>query len=184
MVWVRAEGFALESGTSGQAKTVEGVPYLVDTYEVTNEKFKRFVDEGGYRNPAFWQGQVFSKDGRDLSWQEAVVEFHDKTGEAGPATWEHGDYPAGQGDHPVCGVSWYEAGAYARFAGKSLPTIYHWEQAACLDQSTVIVPFSNFGPGGTAPVGRYWGMGGTGLYDMAGNVKEWCWNATDEIWQP
>jgi len=181
MVLVRPETFEVGAGASREAKTVEASPYLIDKYEVTNEQFKQFMDEAGYRNPVSWQGQVFSKDGRDLSWQEAVEEFRDRTGEAGPATWEHGDYPAGQGNHPVCGVSWHEAVAYAKFAGKSLPTIYHWEHAACLDHATVIVPFSNFGPGGTAPVGRYGGMGDTGLYDMAGNVKEWCWNATDDV---
>ena len=54
--------------------------------------------------------------------------FRDSTGRPGPATWEVGTYPDGQADHPVGGVSWFEAVAYARFAGKELPTVHHWMQ--------------------------------------------------------
>ncbi len=49
-----------------------------------------------------------------------------RTGRPGPSTWEAGDYPEGQDDYPVSGVSWYEAAAYAEFAGKALPTVDHW----------------------------------------------------------
>ena len=51
-----------------------------------------------------------------------MAEFVDSTGRPGPATWQGGDYPEGQDDYPVSGVSWYEAAAYAEFAHKSLPT--------------------------------------------------------------
>ena len=52
------------------------------------------------------------------------------TGQAGPgpATWEMGTFPEGQGDYPVSGVSWYEAAAYAEFVGKRLPTVFHWRR--------------------------------------------------------
>jgi len=168
------------SASPGQTKTVEAPAYLIDKYEVTNEQFKEFVDKGGYRNPEFWKKLKFLKEGRELSWEQAMSQFCDKTGQPGPATWERGTYPKGKQKHPVSGVSWFEAAAYAEFVGKSLPTVYHWQQAACLNESIVIVPHSNFAVGGTAPVGSHQGMGHTGLYDMAGNVKEWCFNATDD----
>lgn len=75
-------------------------------------------------------------------------EFVGATGRPGPATWDSGVYPDGTADHPVAGVSWFEAMAYARLRGK-----------------------------GTAPVGRYQGIGPYGTHDMAGNVREWLWTA-------
>ncbi|HRZ46470.1 MAG TPA: protein kinase [Candidatus Paceibacterota bacterium] len=160
-----------------------GVPaFLIDQHEVTNERFKRFVEQGGYQDPRRWAGLRFVRDGLELSWAEAMLEFRDKTGQPGPATWEGGTYRQGQGNYPVGGLSWYEAAAYARFAGKRLPSVHEWDLAACLGESQVIVPLSNLGPErkGLAPAGHYIGMGHTGLYDMAGNVREWCCNATDD----
>jgi tRNA A-37 threonylcarbamoyl transferase component Bud32/cephalosporin-C deacetylase-like acetyl esterase len=149
--------------------------YWLDRYEVTNKQFKEFLDKGGYRKVNYWK-QEFRKDGRTLSWQEAMGVFRDTTGRPGPATWALGDYPAGQEDFPVSGVSWYEAAAYAEFAGKSLPTIYHWATAASPWASASILPVSNFSRKGPAQVGSFRGMSWFGAYDMAGNVKEWCWN--------
>jgi dienelactone hydrolase len=69
-------------------------------------------------------------------------------------------------------VSWYEAAAYAAFAGKSLPTIHHWYLAARLGRFADILTLSNFSGNGPARVGS--GLGPFGTFDMAGNVKEWC----------
>ena len=157
---------------------IKGVPlpdYWIDKYEVTNKKFKEFVDRGGYENRDYWK-HPFMEDGRVLSWEEASARFRDETGRLGPATWKLGEFPRGQEEYPVRGVSWYEAAAYAEFAGKSLPTIFHWAWAAWTPWSDAIVPFSNFRPEGPAPVGAFKGMSPWGSYDMAGNVKEWCWN--------
>lgn len=156
-----------------------GTPaFWIDRFEVTNRQFKEFVDQGGYSNPQFWK-QPFRKGSQPLTWENALREFVDATGRPGPATWEGGTYPAGEDDFPVRGVSWYEAAAYAEFAGKQLPTIYHWYRAADLRTATYVVPLSNFGGTGPAKVGRFQGIGPFGTYDMAGNVKEWCLNETD-----
>jgi eukaryotic-like serine/threonine-protein kinase len=149
--------------------------YLIDRHEVTNEEYKKFVDAGGYQKRDFWE-QPFVKDGKMLPWEQAVAFFRDTTGRPGPATWEAGSFPKGKEKHPVAGVSWYEAAAYAEFAGKSLPTIYHWTCAAQTFFGMMIAPGSNFSGIGTAPVGGPGTLSGFGTTDMAGNVKEWCWN--------
>ena len=168
-------------GLYGLTQGLEELPpiplqdYWIDKYEVTNKQFKRFLDQGGYHQPQYWK-QEFLKDGRPLSWEQAMVLFRDKTGRPGPADWVAGEYPSGQDDFPVTGVSWFEAAAYAEFAGKQLPTIYHWAVAAGPGNGPSIIPFSNFSGRGPARVGAYRGMSDSGAYDMAGNVKEWCLN--------
>jgi cephalosporin-C deacetylase-like acetyl esterase len=112
--------------------TDEVPEFLVDRTEVTNRQFKAFVDAGGYRDQKYWKHE-FQRDGRVLPWPEAMRAFVDRTGRPGPATWEAGDFAEGKGDFPVGGVSWYEAAAFAEFAGKSLPTLEHWwAQGRCL----------------------------------------------------
>jgi len=180
MVWVGPWEVEPTAAPQGRSTKIDIPEHLIDKYEVTNEQFQAFVEAGGYAKADYWEGLDFVKDGRQLSWREAMDEFRDQTNQPGPAMWEDGTYPQGQGRHPVSGVSWFEAAAYARFAGKSLPAVYDWERAACLEESFVIVPFSNFALVGAAPVGSYPGVGHTGLYDMAGNVREWCLNATDD----
>jgi len=119
------------------------------------------------------------RNGRTVSWDEAIALFHDITGRPGPATWEVGDYPKGQGKYPVAGVSWYEAAAYAEFVGKSLPTAYHWMRASeAAAYTPVITAGSNFRGNGPQPVGGEGTLSGFGTTDMAGNVKEWSLNET------
>ena len=149
--------------------------YLIDRHEVTNEEYKRFVDAGGYGNQDFWK-EPFVRGGRTIPWEQGIAAFRDSTGRPGPATWEVGAFPKGLEKHPVAGVSWYEAAAYAAFAGKSLPTVYHWNLAAQPWYGILILPGSNFRSGGTRPVGEPGTLSGFGTTDMAGNAKEWCWN--------
>jgi eukaryotic-like serine/threonine-protein kinase len=154
---------------------VELDDYWIDRHEVSNEQFKVFVDAGGYRTPEYWT-EPFDEDGRILPREEAMNLFVDTTGRPGPAGWELGTYPEGTSDHPVGGVSWYEAHAYCRSLGRQLPTLFHWSAATVQDPAADIVRVSNFGRAGPAPVGSYPGLGDFGTYDMAGNVKEWTWN--------
>jgi eukaryotic-like serine/threonine-protein kinase len=151
--------------------------YWIDRHEVTNREFKRFVDGGGYRRRELWR-QPFVKDGRTLQFEEAMTLFRDSAGQPGPTTWELGSFAAGQEDYPVGGVSWYEASAYAHWAGKSLPTIYHWSRVADQRTSGDVVPASNFSGKGPLAAGRSGGANRAGAIDLAGNVKEWCLNAT------
>ena len=158
-------------------RAIELADYWLDRFEVTNREFKEFVDKGGYRERAYWK-HPFSRAGRTLSFDEAMALFRDATGRPGPSTWELGTYPEGQADFPVSGVSWYEASAYSEFAGKKLPTFYHWFRAAGADDNfSGILPLSNFGGKGPARVGSTEGLSPWGSRDMAGNVKEWVWNA-------
>jgi eukaryotic-like serine/threonine-protein kinase len=153
--------------------------YWVDRYEVTNKQFKAFVDAGGYQKREYWKYD-FVRDGKRLTWEEAMALFRDAAGRPGPKDWIQGEYPKGQDSYPVTGISWYEAAAYAEFAGKSLATIYHWNRAAGPFLSSYIVPASNFGSSGVLPVGSRQDMGPWGTYDMAGNVKEWIWTEAEE----
>lgn len=161
--------------------------FFIDKYEVTNIQYKKFINSGGYKNKKYWKNK-FIKDGKTLTWQEAMKLFVDQTGRPGPAGWQGGDYPKGKGDYPVSGISWYEAAAYAEFAGKELPTGTHWGLARGeltpliripqLGGFAVFAPYSNFKDNGPIPVGSLPGLSVYGAYDMAGNVREWCWNET------
>ena len=162
----------------------EGMPelplkdYWIDQHEVTNRQFKVFVDQGGYQKREYWKFD-FQRDGKRLSWDQVMALFRDAAGQPGPKDWIQREYPKGQGDYPVTGISWYEAAAYAEYAGKSLPTIYHWNRAAGPLYAGFIVPASNFGGSGVLPVGSKQGISPWGNDDMAGNVKEWIWTEAD-----
>ena len=149
--------------------------FLADRLETTNADYKKFVDAGGYTKKEYWN-EPFLKDGQPLTWERAMALFVDRTGRPGPATWEGGDIPRGAAQLPVGGLSWYEAAAYAKFAGKSLPTLYHWMRAAGTSASGVMVRGSRFDADSPAPGGAPSSMGPWGLFDAAGNVREWCSN--------
>ncbi len=161
--------------------------FFIDRYEVTNVKYQKFILDGGYRNKDYWQ-HGFVEDGHVISWEEGISRFVDDTGRPGPSAWLGGTYPDGTANHPVSGVSWYEAAAYAEYVGKSLPTGTHWGvargeyspliQYPQLGGFALFAPFSNFGGKGTIEVGSLPGVTAYGTYDLAGNVREWCSNDT------
>jgi formylglycine-generating enzyme required for sulfatase activity/dienelactone hydrolase len=150
--------------------------YLMDRHEVTNREFKAFVDSGGYRRRELWEYPLVL-EGRVLPWEQGIKLMTDRTGRPGPSTWEADEYPSGQEKYPVGGVSWYEAAAFAKFAGKAIPTVAHWNNAAAVYHSASIVPVSNYSGHGAVPIGSTRAISDYGTYDMAGNVREWCLNA-------
>jgi eukaryotic-like serine/threonine-protein kinase len=162
--------------------------FFIDKYEVTNSQFMEFVAAGGYKDPKYWKHE-FLKNGKKLSWEEAMAEFVDQTGRTGPSTWRGGDYLLGQENYPVSGVSWYEAAAFAEFAGKSLPTVLHWGMAAgeytpLLHRWGVFRSYisqkGNFKGEGPEPVGSHDDATAFGAFDMGGNVREWGWNKSKD----
>ena len=152
---------------------------------VTNGEFARFIEEGGYERKEFW-----TEEGR--TWRE-------KENWTQPLYWRRAGSDAWterrmfevtplEPEHPLTGVSFYEAEAYARFAGGRLPTEAEWERAASFDAGDNTKrrfawgddepdsSLCNFGIGrwGTTPVGLFRaGASATGCLDMTGNVWEW-----------
>jgi dienelactone hydrolase len=149
--------------------------FLVDRHPVTNRAYKRFVDDGGYEREELWPGPFVTKDG-EIPREEAMACFVDQVGQPGPAGWVMGEYPADEDDHPVTGVSWHEAAAYAAWADKSLPTLFHWSRVAFTNASGQIAPVANFAGRGTVPVGSTRSLNRFGAHDLAGNVREWIRN--------
>ena len=160
--------------------------FLLTQFEVTNEQFQRFVSAGGYSDLSHWSATMVIGD-RSVPAADALGRFVDRSGLPGPRTWEGGKYPAGRGDHPVTGVSWYEASAYARWAGGVLPSGHQWWRAAYGD-SLSIYPWGNDAADAqyranlegveATPVGSYpLGVSRFGAMDLAGNVREWLADA-------
>jgi iron(II)-dependent oxidoreductase len=166
---------------------VEVAPFRIDVHPVTNGDYLRFMEAGGYTS------------GRH--WSEAGREWLAESGVTAPRYWERRDgawitrtmdrvapvNPA----HPVCHVCWYEAEAYARWAGKRLPTEVEWETAASWDPAGPprTYPWGDAAPTrrhanldqlgfGTAPVGAYPdNVSPLGCRGMIGDV--WEWTASD-----
>lgn len=184
---------------TGYAASVTETPaFLVDRTEVTNREFKDFIDSGGYQNLEYWEGLPFSRDGESVAPEEAIATFRDTTGRPGPSTWQGGSYPHGEEKYPVRGVSWFEASAYARYKSGTLPTIFHWRTVAISppfsevgeSDSTYrgssefrsrLISEGNFSSDSVAEVASYNAVGPYGTFDLAGNVREWCLNATSDL---
>lgn len=149
--------------------------YRIDIYPVTNREFEAFIRQGGYMKKEWW-----SESGQGWREQNSIAE---------PEYWK--DEKWNQSDHPVVGVSFYEAEAYAKFRGKRLPTEQEWERAARGIHGRVYPWGDEFdgekcntsesGIGKTTPVTKYPnGISLEGCYDMAGNVWEWTSSQYDK----
>ena len=147
--------------------------FYMDKYEVTNAQYKAFVDA----NPPWQKDKIKYKIDERVHWWGYLD------------SWDGNNYPAGKADHPVVSVNWYAAVAYAQWAGKRLPTEAEWEYAARGGLAgkkypwgdTITLANANYwldDLGGTSAVGQY-AANGYGLYDMAGNVWEWCLDKYD-----
>ena len=138
--------------------------FYMDIFEVTNAQYKKFVDA----NPQWQKNQI------PPTYHDGYYLAH----------WNGNDFPPGKDNYPVVYVSWYAAMAYAQWAGKRLPTEAEWEKAArgkLIDKmypwgDSIDVTKANYYDGtdkGRTPVGTF-PANGFGLYDMMGNVREWC----------
>jgi formylglycine-generating enzyme required for sulfatase activity/dienelactone hydrolase len=153
--------------------------FLIDRFEVTNKQFKAFMAAGGYTNKSYWTFPIVEA-GKTIPLAAALAKFTDRTGRQGPATWEAGSYPDGSENHPVTGVSWYEAAAYAAYVHKRLPSVFHWAAVADTSRSEFLLPLSNFSGKSTSAVGSLAGFSGYGVYDLAGNAREWAFNQSGD----
>ena len=148
---------------------------------VTNADYAKFVQSDGYSNPHHWPEEVLAN----------VLQFVDSTGHPAPQHWSQGNPPADKLDHPVVGICWYEANAYATWVGKRLPTPDEWQRAGTWpkgqsgDGTELRYPWGNAfdpskantwanGTGDTLPV-RSLSAGNTpnGVRQLVGNVWEW-----------
>jgi ergothioneine biosynthesis protein EgtB len=145
--------------------------YWIDRYPVTCAQYQTFITTDGYQDARWWSSAGWQ-------WQQIAQVTQ-------PQYWS--DDPAFK-DHPVCGISWYEAEAYARFVGKRLPTEAEWEKAASWNPVTAqrqLYPWGNEPltadrcnhnhlVGGTSAINDYpAGQSFYGCYEMLGNVWEW-----------
>ncbi|HSK72173.1 MAG TPA: SUMF1/EgtB/PvdO family nonheme iron enzyme, partial [Pyrinomonadaceae bacterium] len=191
MVPVKGGEYKLVTWSRPTESPVKLNDFFIDKYEVSNREYKEFINAGGYLKQEYWKFP-FVKDGKTLTWEEAMREFKDRTALQAPRNWTSQNFPEGKAEHPVTDITWYEAAAYAAFRGKSLPTIHQWEKAArdgMRDFLVVTMPWGLFKPGeatdfranfngiGTTAVNSFeFGMSPYGCYNTAGNVSEWCQN--------
>lgn len=166
------------------ARTIDLHSFKIDRLLTTNEEFARFVSEGGYEKREWWSDEGWEWRERE-NWRSPLYWKSENQGWRMQTMFDENDW---QPEHPVTGVSWYEAEAYARFMGKRLPTESEWEKAASWDAEQNRKRRFAWGdeePGsslcnfheqfrGTTAVGSFPdGASGYGVLDMTGNVWEW-----------
>ncbi|MFD7921050.1 ergothioneine biosynthesis protein EgtB [Streptomyces sp. NPDC059740] len=185
------EPWALDNERPAHRRLVPA--FHIDTTPVSNGAYLRFVEDGGYQDPRWWQ---------PAGW--ALVREHGLTA---PLFWRRegggwlrrsfGVTEPVRPEEPVVHVSWYEADAYARWAGRRLPSEAEWEKAARHDPATGVsrrYPWGDQDPGPDhanlgqrhlrpAPVGAYErGQSPLGVRQLIGDV--WEWTASDFLPYP
>ncbi|MBI4580181.1 MAG: SUMF1/EgtB/PvdO family nonheme iron enzyme [Planctomycetes bacterium] len=202
---VDARFAVVPEGFASLPQTVEDTPgcpevdtetsaFLLGRHTVANAQFQKFVDIGAYDEIDLWPREI---------WPH-LIDFKDLTGCAGPRFWRNGRHDRRLADHPVVGICYYEAAAYALWAGYRLPTEAEWQMAASwrIRSSANVLrryPWGDAfdvrrcnvwasGLGRTAPVTGYEdGATPNGVYQLAGNVWEWTssdFTAMDEQGSP
>ncbi|MDX3024925.1 SUMF1/EgtB/PvdO family nonheme iron enzyme [Streptomyces acidiscabies] len=152
-----------------------------------DRKVMAFIEEGiylsGTNNLSVWMGS-FLMDVYPTTNQD-YERFVTATGHRPPQHWPGGRCPVTLASHPVVWVTWHDATAYARWAGKTLPTTRQWEKAARGPRGRIYpwgneltaakVNTSESGIDATTPVSRYQsGVSPYGVFDLCGNTWEWC----------
>jgi formylglycine-generating enzyme required for sulfatase activity len=168
----------------GERIAVPGESYAIDRYPVTVLPFSAFVAAGGYREKRWWSDEGWA-------WREAEAIER-------PRFWDEAEWASYLiANHPVVGVSYYEAEAYAAFVDARLPTEAEWEKAASGplprkypwgdEWRDDACGMRGFGPRSTVPVGVFpKGRSPLGVSDMVGSVWQWCsdpfvgWGSKDE----
>ena len=204
---VNVAGGTFEMGSAGDAfaydnerpaHSVELSDFRIDACPVTAGEYAVFIEAGGYQARSLWSDEGWEwKQANDIDRPE----YWSRSAESNDTIWrvrEMFEDTAMRADHPVTGVSWYEAAAYARFVGKRLPTEAEWEKAASWDPiagrkrrfswGDETEGHANFGfrNWGTTAVGTSQLVGAAlrgdaavegasayGCFDMSGNVWEW-----------
>ena len=153
--------------------------FSISNNEVSNKEYQKFVDSDGYENQRYWDFP-FQVGDKIYDFNSSIKLFVDKYGKLGPSNWSYGKHPTGLGNHPVTGISWFEARAFARFSNLSLPNIYQWLYASGIPDNWSVVDLSvtkgsNYNSTQTREVDNKNGSY-NGLNNIGGNVKEWTLN--------
>ncbi|MEU9125708.1 ergothioneine biosynthesis protein EgtB [Streptomyces sp. NPDC048506] len=185
------EPWALDNERPGHTRVVPS--FLIDTTPVSNGAYQRFIEAGGYHDPRWWAPEGFSQVQEHalrapLFWKRDGNQWlRRRFGVTEPVP----------PDEPVLHVSWYEADAYARWAGRRLPTEAEWEKAARYDPATgrsMRYPWGDRDPAPEhanlgqrhlrpAPIGSYPdGQSPLGVRQLIGDV--WEWTASDFLPYP